>query len=279
MGIPLVTGRPGLHSSYGRKRFFRSIWISDLHLGTRRCRAQELVAFLERHETEALYLVGDVVDGWVTGPTWHWDQRQAAVVRALVDWHRRGVRIVFLPGNHDEISVDLVQALLGPLPVVSELVHRTADGRRMLVTHGHQFDGTFNPNYWMHKLGAQAYHQALRVEHWYSEHGVAAPPGTVEASAYVKRYMAKTIRYLTDFADQTVLRSARHHRADGVICGHTHYPEHRSIGPITYINDGDWVKSCTAVVEKNDGSLALLHPGEETDGWCESAPTCEEAAS
>lgn len=278
MGIPLVTDRPGLRGNRGGKRFFRSIWISDLHLGTRRCRAQELVAFLQRHETSTLYLVGDVVDGWVTGPTWHWDQRQAAVVRALVDWQRRGVRMVFLPGNHDEISIDLVQALLGPLPVVSELIHRTANGCRMLVTHGHQFDGTFSPNYWLHKLGAQVYHQALRVERWYSN-GIKATPGTVESSAHVKRYVARTIRYLTDFADRAVLRSAQRHRADGVICGHTHYPEHRRMGPITYMNDGDWVTNCTAVVEDNDGSLALLHPSEETRGWRESALICEEAAS
>jgi UDP-2,3-diacylglucosamine pyrophosphatase LpxH len=257
---------------------FRSIWISDVHLGTPRCRAAALFEFLERHEAEHLYLVGDIVDGWVTGPSWHWDEGQAAVVRKITTLHRQGVRVVFLPGNHDEIVVNLAQALLGPLPVAAELVHRTADGRRMLVIHGHQFDGTLNPNRWMSMLGAEAYHKALRIDRWYSNDGPAnARARVLSPTSYIKRRLSKAVRYLTDFGDRAVLRAVRRHRADGVICGHTHYPERRAIGAVSYINDGDWVKNCTAVVEEHDGTLRLLRPDGE--GWSESDADAERAAS
>jgi UDP-2,3-diacylglucosamine pyrophosphatase LpxH len=259
-------------------RSFRSIWISDLHLGTPRCRARELLEFLDRHEAENLYLVGDIVDGWVMGPAWRWSREQGAVVRRITSWHRRGVRVVFLPGNHDEVSIDLAQALLGPIPVATEMIHRTAEGRRMLVIHGHQFDGSLNPNRWMYVLGAQAYHQALRIDRWYNERENSEQRGAARARSYFKQRLGKAIRYLTDFGDRAVLQTTREHRADGVICGHTHYPQRRLIGPISYINDGDWVKSCTALVEDHDGALRLLSHDEEQGGWTELMPSAEEVA-
>jgi UDP-2,3-diacylglucosamine pyrophosphatase LpxH len=261
------------------RRSFRSIWISDLHLGTRRCRAGELLEFLNRHEADNLYLVGDIVDGWMSGPPWHWSREQGAVVQTITAWHRRGIRVVFLPGNHDEVSIDLAHALLGPLPVASELIHRTAGGRRMLVIHGHQFDGSLNPNRWMHMLGGQAYHHALRIDRWYSDQGLRREYSAVSPAFYIKRRLAKAVRYLTDFADRAVVQTARRHRADGVICGHTHYPEQRQIGPITYINDGDWVKSCTALVEEHSGVLRLLQRDDVRGGWVESNPAAELAVS
>jgi UDP-2,3-diacylglucosamine pyrophosphatase LpxH len=269
----------GLHTEVAERvprRAFRSIWISDLHLGTPRCRARELLDFLDRHEAENLYLVGDIVDGWVTGPAWRWSRAQGAVVGRIALWHRRGVRVVFLPGNHDEISLDLAHALLGPVPVAAHLIHRTADGRRMLVIHGHQFDGSLNPNRWMHLLGAQAYHQALRIDRWYSEGCVRGGRIGARPAAYFKQRLGRAVRYLTDFGDRAVLQSARRHRADGVICGHTHLPQRRGIGPISYINDGDWVKNCTALVEDHDGGLRLLHR-DANGGWREFDSPAEEA--
>lgn len=260
-------------------RFYRSIWISDLHLGTRRCRARELLDFLDHYEAENLYLVGDIVDGWVMGPSWYWSREQGAVVEKIIAWHQRGVRVVFLPGNHDELSIDLAQALFGPVPIAPELIHRTAEGRRMLVIHGHQFDGSLNPNRWISILGAQAYHHALRIDRWYSEETGSTGRRETSLSSYFKRRVSKAIRYLTDFTDRTVLQTARRHRVDGVICGHTHFPELRQIGPISYINEGDWVKSCTALVEDRDGILRLLHPGAECNGWVERESIADEARS
>ncbi|HKD67645.1 MAG TPA: UDP-2,3-diacylglucosamine diphosphatase [Candidatus Binataceae bacterium] len=271
---------PGIRvAAAHRRRCLRSIWISDLHLGTRRCRAADLLEFLRQHQADNLYLVGDIVDGWVTGPAWHWSRAQGDVVRTITSWHRQGVRVVFLPGNHDEVSIDVAHALLGPLPVATELIHRTAEGRRMLVIHGHQFDGSLNPNRWMSIMGAQAYHQALRIDRWYSEEAIRACERPASPASYFKRRLSKAVRYLTDFGDRSVVRTARLHKADGVICGHTHYPEHRAIGSISYINEGDWVKSCTALVEEHDGTLRLLRRDGASGGWIESDHGAERAAS
>jgi len=238
--------------------YYRSIWISDLHLGTPRCKAEALYDFLRHHQADNLYLVGDIVDGWMLGPSWYWSPAQTAVIEQIAAWHRRGSRVVFLPGNHDELSADLVQSFFGPIPVLSELIHRTAEGRRMLVIHGHQFDGSLNPNRWFLRMGNQAYLTAMRIDRWYQ--GEGAPPRARKGplSRYLKRRVKKAVEYLTDFSDRAVSDAARRHKADGVICGHVHRPEQRLIGPIWYINDGDWVSSCTAVAEDRNGVLALL---------------------
>jgi UDP-2,3-diacylglucosamine pyrophosphatase LpxH len=239
--------------------YYRTIWISDLHLGTPRCKAEALYDFLRHHRADTLYLVGDIVDGWLPGSSWSWSSAQEAVVRQIARWRRRGTRVVFLPGNHDHLSLDLGYSLFGPIPVVSELIHRTAGGRRMLVIHGHQFDGSLNPNRWLQRMGNQAYLAALRVDRWYSGEGrLGEKPARLPLSAYFKERVKKTVEYLTDFSDRAIAETARRHRADGVICGHVHRPEQRLLGPIWYINDGDWVSSCTAVVEDRNGVLALL---------------------
>ena len=255
------------HAPPPRTRSCRSIWISDLHLGTRRCKARELLEFLEQYEAENLYLVGDIVDGWVMGPTWHWSREQGAVVEKITAWHRLGVRVTFLPGNHDELSTDLAQALLGPIPIATELIHRTAEGRRMLVIHGHQFDGSLNPNRLLGMMGTQAYHAALRIDGWCNAERVRGRATLM--TACVKDRINRTVRYLTDFGDRVVYKTARRHRADGVICGHTHKAQVRQVGPIRYINDGDWVKSCTALIEDHDGVLRLLERAPDHGGWVE----------
>jgi UDP-2,3-diacylglucosamine pyrophosphatase LpxH len=128
-------------------------------------------------------------------------------------------------------------------------------------------------------LGAKAYHQALRIDRWYSEEALRERRGTDSPASYIKQRLANAVRYLTDFADRAVVQTARHHRADGVICGHTHYHEQRQIGPITYINDGDWVRSCTALVEEHSGAMRLLQRDDARGGWVESNPAAERAAS
>jgi UDP-2,3-diacylglucosamine pyrophosphatase LpxH len=240
-----------------RTKYYRSIWISDLHLGTPRCKAEALHDFLCHHEAENLFLVGDIVDGWVPGSAWHYSPAQNAVVEEVASWHRRGTRVVFLPGNHDESSTGVVRSLFGPITVVSEMIHRTAEGRRMLVIHGHQFDGSLNPNRLLQRMGNQAYMTALRIDRWFN--GDGAPRDGHEARlGYFRDGVKRAVEYLTDFSDRAVSEAARRHKADGVICGHIHRPEQRKIGSVWYINDGDWVSSCTAVAEDRNGVLALL---------------------
>lgn len=235
----------------------RAIWISDLHLGTRRCKARALLRFLVNHKAETLYLVGDIVDGWNLGERWYWCEAQAAVVQQIAAWGRHGGRVVFLPGNHDEASVEVVRELLGPEVLFRpHLIHETADGRRMLVIHGHQFDRALNPNRWTWFAGSRAYGVVQRFNEWYSPPEEAGE-ARVRARGGFKARVKRAVELATDFRDRAVVEAAREHRVDGVICGHIHRAEERTIGDVLYVNDGDWVHSCTALVEDFDGRLWL----------------------
>lgn len=241
----------------------RAIWISDVHLGTPMCKAEPLLSFLQAHEAATLYLVGDIVDCWNVGPDWHWTPAQTAVVEEISRWHRRGVRVVFLPGNHDEANIDLVQTLFGSLTVRRELMHETAAGQRMLVIHGHQFDGTLNPNRWFSRMGTHAYGRAMRLNQWTSNKKIEGADSGSSILNYVTLRVRKAFDYLTDFRESAVSSGARERGADGVICGHIHRAEQRQIGSILYVNDGDWVHSCTALVEALDGRLDLVRWGRD----------------
>jgi len=238
--------------------YYRTIWISDVHLGTRACKAGALLDFLRNHIAETLYLVGDIVDGWNWGPSWYWSEAQQELVDEIVRWRHRGVKVVFLPGNHDEFNVGLVEELLGHIQCTSSLVHTTPDGTRMLVIHGHQFDGSLNPNRLVPMIGTHAYARAQRIHDWY--HGQFEPNAS-EARSFSDyfRYPARrAFEFLTDFRDRAVLAAAREHKADGVICGHIHRADNRMIGTVLYVNDGDWVQSRTAAVEEQDGTLQII---------------------
>jgi len=236
---------------------FRSVWISDLHLGTRACKADALLNFLQRHIAESLYLVGDIVDGWNHGRAWYWSAAQDAVVREIANWRHHGARVVFLPGNHDEMNLDLVEFLFGPICIHSEIVHSTAEGRRLLVTHGHQFDDSLSSVSWLAKMGGQAYTLVLRINEWSVRERLNTDRGW---SAFLKRPVTKTVGYITatESDEREIVRIVRRQRADGIVCGHTHRPAQQHIGPILYLNDGDWVENCTALVEDYDGALRLL---------------------
>ncbi len=236
--------------------YYRSIWISDFHLGTPRCKAQALFDFLRGHLAENLYLVGDVLDGWSMGPGWFWSPAQAAVIEEIVAWRRRGARVVFLPGNHDECNTDLIETLFGPVGSLrTDVIHRTAEGRRMLVIHGHQFDGSLHPTHWLSMMGSIAYTAALRMNLWYNRERSRRRR---RIAAFFRQQLKDVVHRLSDFDDRRVLEIARERRVDGVICGHTHRPDRRMLGPILYLNDGDWVQSRTALVEESDGALRLL---------------------
>jgi UDP-2,3-diacylglucosamine pyrophosphatase LpxH len=247
-------------------RSYRSIWISDFHLGTRRCQADVLLDFLRHHEADNLYLVGDIVDGWNLGASWYWSSAQQAVVGEIAEWRKRGARVELLSGNHDESNPDLVESLFGPVATRTELIHRTADGRRMLVTHGHQFDRPVASGRWLKR--SQGYTMALRINEWYCRGGIDKSCWPASLSEYVRYRVKKAVQYFTDFDDRQVFEMARRHKVDGIICGHIHRAEQRLIGSLWYINDGDWVESCTALVEDYDGGLRLLQWDglEETTG-------------
>jgi UDP-2,3-diacylglucosamine pyrophosphatase LpxH len=241
--------------------YYRTIWISDVHLGTRACKAKALLDFLRHHIAETLYLVGDIVDGWNWGPSWYWSQAQQELVDEIVRWRRLGAKLVFLPGNHDESKVGLVEELLGPIVSISSLIHTTGDGARMLVIHGHQFDGSLNPNRLLPKIGPNAYARAQRIHDWYHRQPEDDRDESRSLSDYFRYPARKAMEFFTDFRDRAVLAAARDHKADGVICGHIHRSDRRLIGSILYVNDGDWVQSRTAAVEKPGGALEVIR-------WC-----------
>lgn len=237
---------------------YRTIWISDFHLGTARCKAQALLEFLRGHRAETLYLVGDIIDGWNMGPGWCWTPEQTAVVEEIWAWRRRGTRIVFIPGNHDENDGELVRMLFGSIECHPYLVHRTAENRRMLVIHGHQFDSPYNGNRWFSAMGSIGYSSALKINLWYNHGVIRSRPDGPGRLGLLRRRLKLAVHQLVDFPDTRVMDGAREHRADGVICGHTHKPDKRMIGQILYVNDGDWVQSKTALIEERDGTLRLL---------------------
>jgi UDP-2,3-diacylglucosamine pyrophosphatase LpxH len=240
-----------------RPHRYRTIWISDIHLGTRGCKAEYLLEFLRVTESETLYLIGDIIDGWRLKRSWYWNQKQNDVVQKLLRKARKGTRVVYVPGNHDEVARDFVEMQFGGISVVMEAVHVTADNKRMLVIHGDHFDGIVRYAKWLAVLGDKAYGMALALNTGFNHlrHRMGLPYWSL--SAYLKHKVKNAVAYISDYED-AVAEEARRRGVDGVVCGHIHHAEIRQIGGITYCNDGDWVESCTALVEHFDGRLEIL---------------------
>ena len=244
-------GRLGPHV---KRRSCRAIWISDLHLGTPRCKAAVLLDFLQHHEAETLFLLGDIVDGVNWGASWYWDAMQAAVVTELQAWGRRGTHVVYIPGNHD-IDMELAERLLGIPSGPIETTHRTLDGRRMLVTHGHLLDPAVACTRWWQS--GSTYAMAMRINQWYTKDWEERAERR-SISAFFRYRLKRAVEYMIDFDDRAVFEAVHERGLDGMICGHVHRAEQKLIGPFWYINDGDWVGNCTALVEGWDGALQLI---------------------
>ena len=235
----------------------RTIFISDVHLGTRGCKAELLADFLARNSCTTLYLVGDIVDGWQLSRRWYWTDAQTRVVREILRKVDEGTRVVFVPGNHDEFLRDYCGRSIAGIEVVREAIHQTVDGRRLLVLHGDQFDGVIGCAKWLAHVGDRAYSLALALNDRLHvlRRGLGLPYWSL--SAYLKKKVKNAVEYVSRF-EEVVARAAAPKGVDGVICGHIHQAEMRQIGPILYLNDGDWVESCTALVEDARGHLEIL---------------------
>jgi len=236
---------------------YRAIWISDIHLGTRGCKAEFLLDFLRCNESEYLYLVGDIVDGWQLRKSWYWAQAHNDVIQKILRKARKGTNVFYTPGNHDEMLRNYTDLELGNIHVVSTAIHQTADGKRLLVLHGDQFDGIIRYARWLALLGDSAYNFMLFANHYFNlaRRRLGYPYWSL--SAYLKHRVKNATEYIGRFAD-TVAAEARKHQVDGVVCGHIHFAEIRDIGGVLYCNDGDWVESCTALVEHLDGRLEII---------------------
>ena len=242
-------------------RRFRAIWISDVHLGTKASKADYLLEFLRRTESETLYLVGDIFDGWRLKRHWYWPQAHNDVIQKLLRKARKGTRVIYVPGNHDEALRDYVDNHFGGVYVTEEAIHTTADGRRLLVLHGDQFDGVVKYAKWIALLGDWAYNAMIAVNLWFNQIRRRCGFGYWSLSAYLKGKVKNAVQFIDNF-ERAVADEARRRQVDGVVCGHIHKAEIREIDGILYCNDGDWVESCTAMVEHQDGRLEIVHWAE-----------------
>lgn len=235
----------------------RTVWISDTHLGTAGCNAELLHDFLCSIKPDTLYLVGDIIDGWRLKRGWYWPQRHNDVVRRVLKLANKGTRVVYIPGNHDEGLRDFTQLAFGGVEVLPEAIHETLDGRRFLVLHGDEFDGVVLYARWLAFLGDIGYSVLLRSNVWVNRvrRWFGLPYWSM--SAHVKKRVKNAVSFISRF-EETVARAARARGVDGVVCGHIHSAEIREFDGIVYMNDGDWVESCTALVEHTDGRIEIL---------------------
>ena len=240
---------------------YRTIFISDVHLGTRGCKASFLLDFLKHNDAEWIYLVGDIVDAWRLKRSWYWPQSHNDIVQTLLRKARTGTKVVYVPGNHDELLRSYVGLSFGQVKLAREAVHVTADGRRLLVLHGDKFDAVVRHAHSLALLGDWAYSVCLSVNTWLNVARRRLGFGYWSFSAYLKNKVKNAVNYIDNF-EQTVAEEARRRRVDGVVCGHIHKAEIRTVEGILYCNDGDWVESCTAVVEQLDGRLEIVHWAE-----------------
>jgi len=239
------------------RRKYRTVWISDVHLGTRGCNAVMLVDFLRAIECETLYLVGDIVDGWRLRKGWYWPDAHNEVVRRVLKMAHRGTRIVFIAGNHDEMLRDYAGMNFGGVELALEAVHETADGRRLLVTHGDSFDGVVLYARWLAFLGDKAYGLLLRLNIVFNALRRRLKMPYWSLSAYLKKRVKNAVQYVCSY-EEAVAHEALQRGLDGIVCGHIHSAEIRDIGGIAYYNDGDWVESCTALAEDAHGHIRIV---------------------
>jgi UDP-2,3-diacylglucosamine pyrophosphatase LpxH len=236
---------------------FRSVWISDIHLGTPGCQAQALLEFLKRVECDTLFLVGDIIDGWQLRRSWFWPQAHNDVVQKLLRKARKGTRVIFVPGNHDEFARKYLGHSFGGIEVAEDWIHETADGRKIWITHGDYFDAVIQCARWLAILGDRAYEFMLRLNHHLNSWRARLGLPYWSLSKFIKLKVKRAVAYVNDFED-AVAREARKLGVQGVVCGHIHHAEMRWIDEVLYCNDGDWVESLTALVEQEDGSLAVF---------------------
>lgn len=251
----------------------RSIFLSDIHLGTRACQAERLLDFLREHPSEYLFLLGDIIDFWAMSRGGiHWSPAQNTIVQKVLRKARQGSQVFFIPGNHDEALREYVGTSFGEIRVEHEFIHTTLEGRRYLLLHGDEFDQVTRLHRWVAVLGDISYNFLVRLNGWLSwVRRSLRRPGYWSLAGYAKRKVKTAVSFIFNFED-AVMHHTRERGLDGVICGHIHWPIMKEIGGLDYFNCGDWVDSCTAIVEHVDGRMELIN-------WSAAIPQPLEAAA
>ncbi|MBC7213249.1 UDP-2,3-diacylglucosamine diphosphatase [Pseudomonas mosselii] len=244
-----------------RKLRVRTLWISDVHLGTRDCQAEHLAHFLKGYQAERIYLVGDIIDGWKLRGGIYWPQAHTNVIRRLLTLSKRGTELIYVTGNHDEFLRRYSKLILGNIQLVDEAEHLTVDGRRLLVIHGDQFDVITRYHRWLAFLGDRAYEFTLVLNRWLNHWRARYGYGYWSLSAYLKHKVKGAVNFISDFED-AIAHECTRRGFQGVVCGHIHHAEIRRVGEVEYLNCGDWVESCTALIEHWDGRIELYRFAE-----------------
>jgi UDP-2,3-diacylglucosamine pyrophosphatase LpxH len=243
---------------------FRAIWISDIHLGTPACQADRLLDFLKHHDSDYLYLVGDVFDGWRLKRGWFWKQSYNDVIQKILRRARKGCRITYIPGNHDAFVRDYSGLQLGGISICHRTEHTTVDGRRLLVLHGDEFDGVVTTARWLAHLGSVMYDFTIWLNRGFNRVRRRLGMPYWSLSAWLKHQVKNAVMFIDRF-EEVLAHEAKQHQADGVVCGHIHRAAIRDLGGVTYYNTGDWVESCTALVEHVDGSMEIINWAQNHD--------------
>ncbi len=245
------------------KRHYRSIFISDVHLGTRDAKTAFLKDFLQQSQCDHLYLVGDIFDLWKLKRGWHWPQLNNEILRLVFRMARNGTRVTYIPGNHDEMFRDYTGNTFNGVLVENEAIHTSANGRSYLVIHGDEFDCIMRHNRWLAHIGDGAYDFLLWLNHWFNKARRRLGLGYWSLSAFLKKQTKSAVNFIGDF-EKLVCHEAERRSVTGIICGHIHHAVMREIDGVEYKNTGDWVESCTALAEHHDGSFELLHWTEQS---------------
>ncbi|WP_338242080.1 UDP-2,3-diacylglucosamine diphosphatase [Aurantiacibacter hainanensis] len=248
-------------SPQGRRKY-RTIWISDIHLGTKGCNAELLIDFLDNVDSETMYLVGDIIDGWRLKKKFYWPDAHNDIVWRILKRAKRGTRIVYIPGNHDEMFRQFTGLNFGGIEIRRAAFHDTADGRRLMVLHGDEFDAVMLSHRWLAFVGDALYHTLMRVNHWVNAGRKALGLPYWSLSKMAKHKVKNAVEFIGKY-EEVVARAAAERGVDGVVCGHIHTAEHRIFDNIEYWNDGDWVEGCNALVEHADGRMEILNWPDE----------------
>jgi UDP-2,3-diacylglucosamine pyrophosphatase LpxH len=243
---------------------YRTIFLSDLHLGARGCQAELMLDFLRHNEADTYYLVGDIIDGWRLKGGWYWPQAHNDVVQKLLRKVRRGAHMIFVPGNHDEFARQFFGLSFGGIEIKRNAMHVTADGRRFWITHGDEFDVVVRHAKWLALFGDWAYDFAIFINTHFNRVRRALGFGYWSFSAWAKLRVKNAVNFIGAF-ERELAAEAKKHGADGVVCGHIHHPAIRDIDGVTYVNTGDFVESCSVAVEHEDGALEVVY-------WSKLAP-------
>ena len=250
----------GLEPPLSEIKKHRTLWLSDIHLGTKDCQAHALLDFLAHNDAECIYLVGDIIDGWQLKKRWYWPQAHNDVIQKLLRKARKGTRIVFIPGNHDMFVRDFLKhtpnLAVGGIEVMDEVIHITVDGRRIWILHGDLFDGVVQNMQWLAKLGDELYMFALKVNRWLNLWRAKMGLEYWSLSQFLKDKVKNAVSYIDDFENAVAAEAARRD-CQAVLCGHIHKAKIREINGVTYLNTGDWVESLTAISEDANGQLNI----------------------